>query len=100
MPIGTTIALALDAPSEETDDLLTTAAFMNREPDPFLLPGIETITPERLRRLMDPPATDLVASSTSSDPLPPLLAGGVVAIGALAGLAMSTLFGPRPRRWS
>lgn len=97
VPIGTVIALALDAPSDETDDLLTTAAFMNREPDPFLLPGIETITPVQLRRLMDLPETDLAASSTPSHPLPPLLAGGVLAVSALGGLALARLR-PRHRR--
>jgi len=98
VPIGTVIALTLDAPSEGTDDLLTTAAFMNGTPDPDLLPGIETITPERLRRLMHLPETDLAASRTPNDALPPLLAGGVLAISALAGLAISTRLRRRPRR--
>ena len=98
VPIGTVVALALDAPSEGTDDLLTTAAFMNGTPDPDLLPGIETITPEQLRRLMDLPETDFAASRTPNDALPPLLAGGVLAISALAGLAISTRLRRRPRR--
>jgi len=46
------------------------------------------------------PETDLAASRTPNDALPPLLAGGVLAISALAGLAISTRLGPRTRRYS
>jgi hypothetical protein len=90
VPVGSVIALALDAPSEEGGDLLTTAAFMDREPHPFLLPGIETITREQLRRLMDLPDTDLLDDRDGNHSFTPLVVGGTLGLSALAGLAAAT----------
>lgn len=87
----------IDAPSDHTGDLLTTVAFQSGEPDPDLLPGIETVTADQLGRLMDLPETDAAVPGGADASWTPLLVGGLLSLSAPAGVAASTRL--RPRVW-
>jgi len=56
--VGDRIAMAFRARSPGVDGPVTAVAFLNRQPDSFLMPGVERLTREEVRDIADLPATD------------------------------------------
>ena len=75
---GDRVAMAFGASYPEVDGPVTAVAFLNREPDAFLMPGIERLTRQQVRDIASLPSTDtgrIIIDQPESFPIGLLLAG-------------------------
>jgi hypothetical protein len=80
--VGDRLAMAFGARYPEVDGLVTAVAFLNREPDPFLMPGIERLTREQIRAVADLPSTETVPIVQDGSQSPPI---GLLLVGLVGG---------------